>query len=125
MAMAVPMPSFMPRAAGVPCGAGARRSPLPEMGFVRVIKDVTAQSVGPALVAKGAGAGCGLPGRVPSRVGLAPAAAFDVVPAFAAKSAEELLSDDGFLEEIGTDSKGFVENWLSELSVELTTAVAR
>ena len=83
-------------------------------------------------------------------VGLAPAAAFDVVPAFAAKSAEELLSDDGFLEEIGTDSKGFVENWcspppataafavtpltarpyprrLSELSVELTTnsAVAR
>ena len=102
MAMAVPMPSFaIPRAAGVPCGAGARRSPLPEMAFGRVLKDVAAQFVGPALVAKGAGAGCGLPGRVPSRVGLPPAAAFDVVPAFAAKSAEELLSDDGFLEEIG------------------------
>jgi len=111
MAMAVPMPSFaMPRAAGVPCGAGARRSPLPEMAFGRVL-----------------GAGCGLPGRVPSRVGLPPAAAFDVVPAFAAKSAEELLSDDGFLEEIGAESRGFVEDWLSELSVELTmnSAVAR
>ena len=120
------------------------------MAFGRVLKDVAAQFVGPALVAKGAGAGCGLPGRVPSRVGLAPAAAFDVAPAFAAKSAEELLSDDGFLEEIGAESRGFVEDWcspppataafaarpltarpyprrLSELSVELTmnSAVAR
>jgi len=142
MAMAVPMPSFaMPRAAGVPCGAGARRSPLPEMAFGRVL------GAGCGLLL---GAGCGLPGRVPSRVGLPPAAAFDVVPAFAAKSAEELLSDDGFLEEIGAESRGFVEDWcspppaafafaarpltarpyprrLSELSVELTmnSAVAR